>query len=60
MSTVLEAVLCVPVFALWFGPAIAIAALALRAALARGAGEARGERPRLAPPPFGVARLRRA
>jgi hypothetical protein len=59
MSTVFEAILCVPVLALWFGPAIAVAALALRAALGRRGFDARKERP-VAPAPFGVARLRRA
>jgi hypothetical protein len=59
MSTVFEAILCVPVFALWFGPAIAVAAVALRAALGRRNFEAREERP-VASAPFGVARLRRA
>ena len=58
MSNVVEAILCVPVLVLWFGPALLLAALP--AAFARRAPVPRSERRPTRPRPFDVARLRRA
>lgn len=62
MSSVLEAILCVPVLLLWFGP-LALAAVALiHAAIARLTTGSRHDAPRFDRPSVSlhVARLRRA
>lgn len=60
MSNIVEAILCVPVLLLWFGPGLVVAAPALWIGLRREPGPPRPEQRPVAPRAFGVARLRRA